>query len=166
MNGKTVYAKTAAGQQEIGERKAGLDIRQRRLLILVDGHRSVDELRQVSGLQDALALLESLQAKGLVSPVAGAAPAPAPGPAPAAAAAASGPAPAAAAGGDLRDRRRRAAHAVNEMLGPMGEDLALRLEEAKSEDVLEQLLERARTVIGDVRGKAALARFEQLLVED
>jgi len=162
MNGKTVYAKTAAGQQEIGERKAGLDIRQRRLLILVDGHRSVDELRQVSGLQDALALLESLQAKGLVSPVAGAAPAPAPGPAPAA----SGPAPAAAAGGDLRDRRRRAAHAVNEMLGPMGEDLALRLEEAKSEDVLEQLLERARTVIGDVRGKAALARFEQLLVED
>ena len=57
MNDKTVYAKTPAGQQEIGERKAGLDIRQRRLLILVDSHRPASELRGVSGFPDTVALL-------------------------------------------------------------------------------------------------------------
>lgn len=161
MNGNTVYAKTPAGQQEIGERKAGLDIRQRRLLILVDGHRSADELARLSGLPDVPALLEGLQVKGLVAP-SGALAGPAP---PAAAPAAAVPGPAVPVG-DLRERRRRAAHAVNEMLGPMGEDLALRLEEAGSAEALGEWLERARRMVGDVRGKAALARFEQLLEED
>ena len=67
MNDTTVYAKTPAGQEEIGARKAGLDVRQRRLLILVDGQRSVAELRGVSGLPDALAVLEHLQSRGLVA---------------------------------------------------------------------------------------------------
>src|SRR5690606_41264560 len=119
MNGNTVYAKTPAGQQEIGERKAGLDIRQRRLLILVDGHRSADELARLSGLPDVPALLEGLQAKGRVAPsraLAGPAP-------PAASPAAAVPAPAAPVG-DQRQRRRPAAHAGNELPGPWAVALA------------------------------------------
>ena len=158
MNDKTVYAKTPAGQQEIGERKAWLDIRQRRLLILVDGHRPVSELRALSGIPDVPALLEALQALGLVSVAAGGAAAAAPPAAPAATTA--------EASGDLHVRRRRGAHAINEMLGPMGEDLALKMEEARTVEVLEELLARGLRMVGEIRGKAAIQRFEQLLAED
>jgi hypothetical protein len=161
MNDKTVYAKTPAGQQEIGERKAGLDIRQRRLLILVDGQRSVAELRGVSGFPDALALLEGLHAHGLVVSAGGpslATPAPASKPA----ALPAGPPTTTA---DLRERGRRAARAVSDLLGPMGEDLAMRLEEVKSAEALEDLLARSRRMLGEVRGKTAVERFEKLLEE-
>lgn len=163
MNDKTVYAKTPAGQQEIGERKAGLDIRQRRLLILVDGQRSVAELRGVSGFPDALTLLEGLQAHGLVVSTGGPSAA---APAPAASKPAAVPAGPPTTTADLRERGRRAARAVSDLLGPMGEDLAMRLEEVKSAEALEDLLTRSRRMLGEVRGKSAVARFEQLLEQD
>lgn len=166
MNETTVYAKTPAGQEEIGARKAGLDVRQRRLLILVDGQRSVADLRGVSGLPDALAMLEHLQSRGLVAAT-GAYSAAA-----AAVAAARSPAPAASpvaaatpAGADVRERGRRAAHAITELLGPMGEDFALKLESVKSGEALDELLARCRRMLGEVRGKSALERFERLLEE-
>ncbi|MDH5833743.1 hypothetical protein [Luteimonas kalidii] len=167
MNDKTVYAKTPAGQQEIGERKAGLDVRQRRLLILVDGQRSVAELRGVSGFPDTLALLEGLQSRGMVASAGGASAAAV------AAAASAGRVPATAAAtasapanaGDVRERGRRAAHAITELLGPMGEDFAMKLEGVKSSEALEELLARCRRMLGEMRGKSALERFERLLEE-
>ena len=165
MNETTVYAKTPAGQEEIGARKAGLDVRQRRLLILVDGQRSVADLRGVSGLPDALAVLEHLQSRGLVAATGAYSAA-------AAVAAARSPAPAASpvaaatpAGADVRERGRRAAHAITELLGPMGEDFALKLESVKSGEALDELLARCRRMLGEVRGKSALERFERLLEE-
>ncbi len=155
MNDKTVYAKTPAGQQEIGERKAGLDIRQRRLLILVDGHRPASELCAVSGFPDAPALLEGLLAQGLVSAASGA------GPTAAEPTAAS--VPAAAAPVDLEERRRRGAHAINEMLGPVGKYLAIRLADAESREVLEDLIDSGRRMVGDLRGRAAIPHFDKLL---
>lgn len=158
MNDKTVYAKTPAGQQEIGERKAGLDIRQRRLLILIDGHRPASELRGVSGFPDALALLDGLLAQGLVSAADGAGPAaatPTAAPVPSAATA--------AAPVDLVERRRRGTHAINEMLGPVGKYLAIRLSEAESHEVLEDLIDSGRCMVGDLRGRAAIPHFDKLL---
>jgi hypothetical protein len=156
MNDKIVFAKTDAGQREIGERRAGLDPRQRRLLILVDGRRSVAELRALSGLGDLPAVLAELQSRGLVAAAGGAVPAaPAPGPGAGGTPAASAP--------DWRDRGRRAAHAVLELLGPMAEMLAVQLEAPKSPEALELLLTRSREMVEAVRGKAALERFEQML---
>jgi len=157
MNDKTVYAKTPAGQQEIGERKAGLDIRQRRLLILVDGHRPASELRGVSGFPDTVALLEDLLAKGLVAAANGAgaaAPTPTAGPV------------AATPAVDLVERRRRGTHAVNQMLGPVGKYLALRLADAESHEVLEDLIDSGRRMVGDLRGRAAIPHFDRLLAGD
>jgi len=159
MNDKTVYAKTPAGQQEIGERKAGLDIRQRRLLILVDGHRTASELCGVSGFPDAMALLDGLLAQGLVASADGTG----------AAAAKSAAAPVAAAAAapvDLVERRRRGAHAINEMLGPVGKYLAIRLAEADSPEVLEDLIDSGRRMVGDLRGRAAIPHFDKLLAKE
>jgi hypothetical protein len=56
-----VFAKTPKGQEEIGSKAGGLTPRQRRVLIMVDGKRTVDELRamlQADDLQHTLGLLE------------------------------------------------------------------------------------------------------------
>lgn len=56
-----VFAKTSRGQEELAARTVGLTPRQRRVLIMVDGRRTVDELRdllQADDLQHTLGLLE------------------------------------------------------------------------------------------------------------
>lgn len=56
-----VFAKTQKGQEELTAKSGGLTPRQRRVLIMVDGKRSVDELRemlQADDLQHTLGLLE------------------------------------------------------------------------------------------------------------
>lgn len=56
-----VFAKTQKGHEEITSKAGGLTPRQRRVLIFVDGKRSVDELRgmlQADDLQHTLGMLE------------------------------------------------------------------------------------------------------------
>jgi hypothetical protein len=56
-----VFAKTQKGHEELTAKSGGLTPRQRRVLIMVDGKRSVDELRemlQTDDLQHTLGLLE------------------------------------------------------------------------------------------------------------
>lgn len=56
-----VFAKTAKGQIEVAARTGGLTPRQRRVLIMVDGKRTVDGLREMlqsDDLQHTLGLLE------------------------------------------------------------------------------------------------------------
>lgn len=65
----TIYRKTALGQAEIDARTRTLSPRVRSALVMVDGRRSDDELRQlVAQVDDALShLLEA----GLIEPVLG-----------------------------------------------------------------------------------------------
>ncbi|MDP3638102.1 MAG: helix-turn-helix domain-containing protein [Azonexus sp.] len=56
-----IFAKTPKGHEEITVKAGGLTPRQRRVLIMIDGKRTVDELRdmlQTSDLQNTLGLLE------------------------------------------------------------------------------------------------------------
>ncbi len=56
-----VFAKTPKGQEEIATKSGGLSPRVRRVLIMIDGKRSVDELRsllQSDDLQHTLGMLE------------------------------------------------------------------------------------------------------------
>lgn len=64
-----VFAKTAAGQQEIQTRGLGLSLLVRRLMVLVDGRRTVAELCGFAPGQDAGPLLDELLAKGCIAPV-------------------------------------------------------------------------------------------------
>lgn len=55
------FAKTAKGHDEISTKAGGLTPRQRRVLIMIDGKRTIDELRgmlQADDLQHTLGMLE------------------------------------------------------------------------------------------------------------
>lgn len=62
------YAKTPKGQDEIAHRTHGLGLRARRLLILVDGQRSVEDLRGLTGDAGIADALGELAAAGFIAP--------------------------------------------------------------------------------------------------
>ncbi len=67
MNLQSVYSKTVAGAQEITTRSLHLDAMTRRLLIIVDGERSAEELMQFfKEGQDISVLFETLVQLGLI----------------------------------------------------------------------------------------------------
>lgn len=61
-----VFAKTAKGQDEIAQRSGDLGPRARRVLILIDGRRTVDELRDLVAADDLTHTLGSLEELGLI----------------------------------------------------------------------------------------------------
>jgi hypothetical protein len=67
------YCKTARGHQEISERSAGLGLRARRLLILIDGQRDSEELGRLAGDAQVEDTLRTLADGGFIE--AGTAPA-------------------------------------------------------------------------------------------
>lgn len=63
----STLVKTQAGLSEIEQRSARLDARLRRLLILVDGKRSLPELATLSGIDEVEPLVERLRQAGLIA---------------------------------------------------------------------------------------------------
>lgn len=90
----TVFAKTAEGRAEVARRAAGLNLRQRSVLIMLDGQKSVAALSTPMPAAQLFGILGELTALGLIRPAASTAPMP---PALPAAARAPAPSPAAAA---------------------------------------------------------------------
>lgn len=62
-----VFKKTAKGQEEILQRQGGLSPRIRRLLILIDGQRTVEDLRGMVTMDDLSNALGSLEEAGLIA---------------------------------------------------------------------------------------------------
>ena len=163
----TIYRKTAEGQAEIETRVRKLSPRLRSALIMVDGKRTDEDLGKLLP-QQAEETLQSLLEQGLIEvmqsttpqrPAARSANAPAPAPSASAAPAAEAPAR------DFATVKREAVRAVNELLGPMGEMVALKLEQARTPDDLRNALEKAVTVIGNARGGAAAVQFARQFIE-
>lgn len=163
----TVYRKTPKGIQEIETRAFRLTPRLRSALILVDGRRSDADLRKLVtvGFDEAIDVLVQ---QGFIEP-SGDVPTPRPAaaaasPVPAAPAAPAAPdlrPPVASAGtaGDFAALRRDAVKALNDLLGPMAESLAIRMERARSGAELAPLLETAESLIASARGPAAAADY-------
>jgi len=63
---QALFAKTTLGQQEIQARTQGLGLLARRLLILVDGKRSFQELSAFIPEQNLADLLDELHTKGCI----------------------------------------------------------------------------------------------------
>lgn len=61
-----VFAKTAKGTEEMQQRQGGLTPRTRRLLILIDGQRSVDDLRTMVVMDDLTHALGQLEEEGYI----------------------------------------------------------------------------------------------------
>jgi PPE-repeat protein len=165
-----IYRKTAKGVAEIETRAHRLPPRMRSALILVDGKRS-DAVLATMIQQQATETLHALAGQGFIEVLAvaagpaAAAPVAAPAaPAPLAAAPVRPVAPpaaqaAAGAAPDWQARRREAVRAVNDLLGPTGESVALRMERARSVDELRLALSSAVQTIFAARGRQAAEAF-------
>jgi len=146
-----VFAKTAKGTAELAARSGALSLAQRRLLILVDGVREVGELATLvpSGLEESLTVLEQ---GGFIALVGGA-----------------------AGGADtlqgatttipeaemttVQEAKTRAVRAVNDLLGPSADSLAMAIETARSGEELRPLIREAERLVTLAHGPAAAQAF-------
>ncbi len=153
-----IYRKSAKGLSEIETRAHRLPPRLRSALIVVDGRRDVNELRPLI-LQQPDETLAALAEQGFIEAVGESAPPPpapvaAPAPAPA-------PTPAAAAGSDFDATRRAAVRALNDLIGPAAETIAMKMEKARNLSELMPLLTQAAQAVAAMRGRAAAEAFAQ-----
>lgn len=142
------FAKTPKGAQELAARSGALTLTQRRLLILVDGLRDVDELATLVPA-DFESSLRALQDGGYIAMMG-------------------------MSGRTLPPRsisipesqmttvheaRERAAAAIVEILGPQMADLAAAIEAASSGDELRPLVREAERLIAAAHGEQAARDF-------
>lgn len=164
MSAASTFVKTAAGQQELSDRRRNLGIAGRRLLILVNGSRNAVELQQLMGPKVNLELeLSNLVEEGLIqSGVAKASVAPVrPAEAPSEPQAKRGFFSRLLSLGEsapkldpvTHERMREACLLLHDALGPDADDLTMKLEECASPEELEKTLLRAINVVIAVRGK-------------
>lgn len=158
----TVYRKTDKGQAEIATRQFQLPMKLRSALIMVDGKRTDEDLlRMIPG--QAQEVLQSLLHEGFIEVVAVAAPprasssrAEGASAKPAAAPATLPPAPSR----PLEQVRIQAVRFVVEQLGPLGDDIAIRMEKARSWPDLHPALVIAHKLLADNRGAATADAFK------
>lgn len=162
-----VYRKSALGAEAIANRSHGLLPKQRSVLIMVDGKRSYDDLMKVAGaLGDPEQLLGDLEAGGFIEPTGAvvaraSTPAATGAPVPAAARVeTAAPAPGGTAT-TLVDAKRLAIRLITQVLGPMGEDLCIRVEAARDLEAYVAAVRKAHGVIREVRGSTEAGRFGQ-----
>jgi hypothetical protein len=166
----TIYRKTAKGHSEIETRALRLSPRLRSALILIDGRRSDDDMRKLI-LQQPEETLRTLSEQGFIEIIAITQEQPtprqqssvaAPRQPAAAPAAAAAPAPAAAAAAPARNfeaTRAQAVRALTDLVGPMAEALAIKMERARNDDELRPLVKTAQTIVGNARGGQAAADY-------
>lgn len=157
----TIYRKTDKGRAEIETRAFRVPPRLRNALILVDGQRSSDELCKMI-LQQAEETLAALAADGFIEALA-TAPAAPPRPAVAPAGSGAAAAPAAPRPGSVNfeTRRRDVVRALTDLVGPVSESLALKMEKARDEAGLRPLLDAARQLVENTRGTATANGFAE-----
>jgi hypothetical protein len=174
MDKNTLLAKTEKGRDAMARRAPELLPRLRSLLILVDGKRSLAELEKLGdGLGGGAVLLEQLKAHGWVSerdlsapfqesvPYVDSQPFPVASPTPPVAAATAVPAVPSL---PFTEARRLVARFINDSVGPMGEQTAIRVEACKTPGDLLALLPRIRDALQNYRGLATVQRFDLEIV--
>jgi hypothetical protein len=154
-----IYRKTAKGIEEIQTRQWRLSPRARSALIMVDGQRQDEDLVKMLPGQ-ALDTLQELLAGGFIEvamrTAAPAVPAVAAAPRAASTPVAPAAAPAPPAGGATFEQiRTEAVKRLLASVGPVAEDLAIRMERAKDFDALKPMVLQARDTIAGMRGQQA-----------
>ncbi len=169
MDKNTLFAKTDQGREALSSRPPSLRPRLRSLLIMVDGKRPVADMDKLSGGEGSAApLLEQLEAEGWIARVdtagnpalqaaGGAAVEPEPAPA-------ANDAPAAEQALPFSEARRLVVRFINDQLGPMGEQLAMRVENCKTPADLQAALPRIRDGLHNFKSLATVQRFDQEMV--
>jgi len=157
MDLNTVYRKTQKGQEEIAQRTV-LGMRERTLLVMVDGKATVAQLlARAQHMPDPPALLAKLIDGGFIAADAAAAPNPA-------AASAPSQAPAQAQAAPLEQQAmqqtmRYAERFLDQVLGPQSEALAEAISKCKTLPELHARLEKTRDVIEGMGKKRRADEF-------
>lgn len=157
----TVYRKTEKGQAEIATRQNHLALKLRSALIMVDGKRTDEELMRMIA-PPAEEALQSLLADGYIEVIgvtAGRA-------APARPAVEEGPSTLPPAPHKpVEALRLQAVRFMSEQLGPLGDNLAVKMEKARTWEELHPLLVTAHRYIADNRGAATADAFKAAFLE-
>ena len=156
MNKNAIFHKSAKGVEAIATRQHGLGPRQRSMLILIDGKKGFDDLAKLSAmLGDTAQLLQELETGGFIEAAAGAAPPTAPSLPVTAPSPLNPTAPAIS----LPDARRFAVRKLTDTMGPMAEELCLRIEAAKTTAEFLAAVARAEATLRQLRGASIAAAF-------
>lgn len=156
MDAQAIYRKSDKGAEAIASR--ALAGKLRTLLILVDGKKTIANLRELAaGLGEPEQLLAQLKTEGFIEPVSGAVPVPPAAPT----TAAMSTVPVADAGKSLVKVKALATHLLAEVIGPMADDVSLKIEAAQDVPHFIAAMKLAYTVVREVRGQGAADRFGQ-----
>lgn len=150
----TIFRKTEKGTNEIATRANKLVPRLRTALILVDGLRSEAVLGPLIG-RDAANTLEELSSLGYIEVASVVETAP-----PKASKTPAAPVATAATENTFASFRAEAVRAFNDLAGPPGESLAIKMEKATSREQLSPLLQTAHQIITSSRGAQAANEFK------
>lgn len=151
---RTIYRKTAKGVTEIETRALRLPPRLRSTLILVDGKRTDEELSAMI-LSEPAATLGSLLNDGFIeilNTLAEPAQRPAKPEPPDAT-------PTAATPRSFESLRREAGRELSRQLGPLADDVSIKIERAKSMPELQPLLVQGSQMLQRLKGAAAAEAF-------
>ena len=161
MDGTLIYAKTPKGVTEVGARTAQLPMTSRRVLIMMDGKRTIDELAVLVRPGEIEAIITQLESAGLAQKADGAGVAAEPVNR---VAGSEAPNTVQASVMDerelspitLEEAKRRAVRELNDRLGPDAEVIAMRIEHCRSiEEFRERVREAERFVAAALGASAA-----------
>jgi hypothetical protein len=172
MDGTLIYAKTPKGVAEVAARSAQLSMTTRRVLIMMDGKRTIDELSVLVRPGEIDAIVDQLESAGLAQKASAGAEVEVPpavarpgedGPRP--------PTTVNAAVIDDRDltpitleeAKRRAVRELNDRLGPEAEVLAIRIEACRSIEEFRERVREAERFVTAALGAAAAQDYLRAL---
>jgi len=168
MDDRLVYTKTAKGVAEVAARGGTLSLAARRILIMVDGKRSVAELAPLARPGEIDGLVATLEAQGFIQRMQDST----------TATPRSLDVPTVAGievhslGTEpseertlltLDEAKRRAVRALTDRLGPDAEIIAMRIEQARTADELRERIKEAERVVAGLLGQAAVGEFLRAL---
>ncbi|TWO72676.1 hypothetical protein FN976_03860 [Caenimonas sedimenti] len=151
------YHKSASGSEAIATRSSALTPKLRSMLILIDGKRGFDELAKLGSIfGDPEQQMAQLAELGFIEPVGGTA---SPGKAHPPAAGGNAGASAAAPQVTLLEAQRYAVRRLSDLLGPVADELCLRIERTRNPQEFQVALQRAEAMLRQIGGSAKAAQF-------
>lgn len=171
MDGSLIYAKTPKGIAEVAARSAELSMVVRRVLIMMDGKRTVDDLSVYVRPGEIDAIVTQLESAGLAEKAGeGFRTTTTPHPSEQRTGPPTAPAPAVPAAEEpeftpitLEEVKRRAVRELNERLGPEGDTMAMRIEACRSIDEFRERVREAERYVAGALGTAAAQDYLRAL---
>ena len=171
MDGTLIYAKTPKGVAEVAARSAQLSMTTRRVLIMMDGKRTVSELAMLVRPGEIDTIILQLEGSGLAQK-AGDDVGEAPG-TPVNGRSVETDAPATVGAGVMDERdltpmtleeaKRRAVRELNDRLGPEADGLAIRIENCKTIEEFRERVREAERFVSTALGTAAAQDYLRAL---